>query len=41
VPITELEPAEIPAQPQEAIEEVFSLLPHKDPDHKEWDAIDR
>jgi hypothetical protein len=39
--ITNLEPAAVPAQPQDALDEIFSLLPRNDPDHKKGDASDR
>jgi hypothetical protein len=41
VRIRDLEPADIRANAKDTIDEIFSLLPHKDPDHKEWDSIDR
>jgi hypothetical protein len=39
--ITDLEPADTPASVQEAVDEIFGLLPYKHPDHQERDATDR
>jgi len=39
--IVDAEPADVPSNRAEAIEEIFELLPYKHPDHKEKDALDR
>jgi hypothetical protein len=39
--IRDVEPGEIRSKPQETIEEIFAILPHKHADHKEWDFADR